>query len=158
MSYTQKMRSWIVTIFGAILAVLLWNVAKQLRTEGLDDTETSPKREDFAKKLNGFSNAMKQAGKTLKPEDNLELNNAIADAAKRADFTQASVLVDSLAVKYLSGKDPISILTQLVMDSRKRLSKLEGNLEDSRTKGQAELDKAKKLANPELLPPATANS
>ena len=101
---------------------------------------------------------MKQAGKTLKPEDNLELNNAIADAAKRADYTQAGVLVDSFAVKYLSGKDPMSVLTQLVMDARKRLSKLEGNLEDSRTRGQAELDKAKKLANPELLPPATADS
>jgi len=158
MSYTQKMRSWIVTIFGAILAVLLWTTAKQLRREGLDDPESSPKRDDFAKKLNGFSNAMKQAGKTLKPEDNLELNNAIADAAKRADYTQAGVLVDSFAVKYLSGKDPMSVLTQLVMDARKRLSKLEGNLEDSRTKGQAELDKAKKLANPEKLPPATANS
>jgi hypothetical protein len=158
MSYTQKMRSWIITIFGAILAVLLWTTAKQIRTEGLEDPESTPKREDFAKKLNGFSVVMKQSGKTLKPEDNLELNNAIADAAKRSDYTQAGVLVDSLAVKYLSGKDPVSILTQLVMDSRKRLSKLEGNLEDSRTKGQAELDKARQLANPDNLPAPTASS
>jgi hypothetical protein len=157
MSYTQKMRSWIVTIFGAILAVLLWMTAKQIRTEGLEP-ETSPKREDFARKLNAFSTAMTQAGKSLKPDDNLELNNAIADAAKRADYTQASVLVDSLVVKYLSGKDPISVLTQLVMDSRKRLSKLEGNLEDSRSKGQAELDKARAVANTDSLPPPTDNS
>jgi len=158
MSYTQKMRSWIVTIFGAILAVLLWTTAKQLRTERLEDPDSTPKREDFAKKLNNFSTLLKQSGRQLKPEDNLELNNAIADAAKRADYTQAGVLVDSFTVKYLSGSDPISVLTQLVMDARKRLSKLEGNLGDSKAKGEAELEKLKKMSNPDTLPAPTASS
>jgi hypothetical protein len=150
MCYTQKMRSWTVTILGALLSFLLWHGAQRLR-EGFEPGPT-PTREDFAKKLGEFTAAMKEAGKTLDVTDSLNLNVAIEDAAKRGDFGQAGLIIDSFFVKYLSKKERIDVLTDLVTDARTRLATLETSLDESKKKGQAMLDQAKAVSDPESLP------
>lgn len=152
MSYTQKMRSWIVTILGALIAILLWHVAQRVH-EGFDvDSGPTPTRDGFAKKLSQFTDAMKSAGKTLDVPDNLNLNVAIQDAAKRGDFGQAGLQVDSFAIKYLSTKDRVDVLSDLVTDARSRLGTLESSLSDSKKRGQEMADKAKAVADPSTLP------
>lgn len=152
MSYTQKMRSWIVTIFGALLATLLWHVAQRVH-EGFDvDSGPTPTREEFAKKLAQFTDAMKSSGKKLDVPDSLNLNVVIQDAAKRGDFGQAGLQVDSFAIKYLSKKDRVDVLSDLVTDARSRLGTLEASLEESKKKGQEMSDKAKALADTSNLP------
>lgn len=152
MSYTQKMRSWTVTILGMILALLLWHAAQYVR-EGFDiDSGPTPTREDFAKKLGQFVAAMKEAGKKLDVTDGLNLNVAIQDGAKRGDFGQAGLVVDSLVVKYLSTKEKIDVLEDLITDARTRLAALETNLDESKKKGQAMLDQAKAVSDPSSLP------
>ena len=146
------MRSWTVTILGALLSLLLWHAAQRVR-EGLEvGSGLTPTREDFAKKLGEFTAAMKEAGKTLDVTDSLELNVAIEDAAKRGDFGQAGLTIDSLVVKYLSKKERIDVLTDLVTDARTRLATLESSLDESKKKGQAMLDQANAVSNPESLP------
>lgn len=152
MSYTQKMRSWTVTILGALLSILLWHVAQRVR-EGLEvGSGSTPTREDFAKKLGEFTAAMKESGKTLDVTDSLNLNVAIEDAAKRGDFGQAGLMVDSFVVKYLSKKEKIDVLEDLVTDARARLASLESTLDESKKKGQAMLDQAKAVSDPASLP------
>ena len=153
MSYTQKMRSWIRTILGALLAILVWNVAQRVH-EGFDvDSGPTPTREEFAKKLAQFNDAMTKAGKKLDVPDSLNLNVAIQEAAKRGDFAQAGLQIDSFAIKYLSTKDRVDVLGDLVTDARARLATLETSLADSKKKGQAMMDKASALADPSTLPP-----
>ena len=152
MSYTQKMRSWIRTILGALLAILVWNVAQRVH-EGFDvDSGPTPTREEFVKKLSQFTSAMGKAGTKLDVTDSLNLNVAIQEAAKRGDFAQAGLQVDSFAVKYLSTKDRVDVLGDLVTDARARLATLETSLGDSKKKGQAMMDKANALADPSSLP------
>ena len=152
MSYTQKMRSWIRTILGALLAILLWNVAQKVH-EGFDvDSGPTPTREEFAKKLAQFNEAMIKAGKKLDVPDSLNLNVAIQEAAKRGEFAQAGLQVDSFTVKYLSKKDRVDVLGDLVTDARARLATLETSLADSKKKGQEMMDKASALADPSTLP------
>lgn len=146
------MRSWIVTIFGALLSIMLWHVAQRVH-EGFDiDSGATPTREDFAKKLQQFTDAMKSSGKTLDVTDSLALNNAIAEAAKRGEFGQAGLQVDSFVMKYLSTKDRIDVLSDLVADARTRLGSMEASLVDSKKKGQEMADKAKAIADPSTLP------
>jgi len=152
MSYTQKMRSWIKTFLGALLAILLWNVAQRVH-EGFEvDSGPTPTREEFAKKLQQFNEAMTKAGKKLDVPDSLNLNVAIQEAAKRGEFAQAGLQVDSFAIKYLSKKDRVDVLGDLVTDARARLATLETSLADSKKKGQAMMDKANALADPSTLP------
>lgn len=152
MSYTQKMRSWIKTILGALLAILLWNVAQRVH-EGFEvDSGPTPTREEFVKKLAQFTSEMGKANKKLDVTDNLNLNVVIQEAAKRGDFAQAGLQVDSFAVKYLSTKDRVDVLGDLVTDARSRLATLEASLGDSKKKGQAMMDKASALADPSTLP------
>lgn len=152
MSYTQKMRSWIGTILGALLAIMLWNVAQRVH-EGFDvDSGPTPTREEFAKKLAQLTQAMTKAGKKVDVPDSIRLNEAIAESAKRGDYGQAGLLVDSLAIKYLSSKDRVDVLTDLVTDARTRLSNMETSLADSKKKGQAMMDKANALVDPSSLP------
>jgi len=146
------MRSWIMTILGALLAMLLWHTAQRIH-EGFEvDSGPTPTREDFAKKLSQFTDAMKGAGKTLDVSDSLTLNVAIQEAAKRGDFGQAGLQVDSFAMKYLSTKDRVDVLTDLVADARTRLGSMEASLADSKKKGQEMADKAKAIADPSTLP------
>ena len=152
MSYTQKMRSWIVTIFGALLAMLLWHAAQKLRETFDVDSGPTPTREAFAKKLAQFTDAMSGAGKRLDVTDNLRMNTVIEDAAKRGDYGQAGLLVDSFAIKYLSTKDRVDVLSDLVTDARTRLGTLETSLGESKKKGQEMADKAKAIADPSTLP------
>ena len=152
MSYTQKMRSWVVTIVGALLATLLWHAAQKLRENFSVDSGPTPTREGFAKKLAQFTDAMSGAGKRLDVADSLRMNVVIEDAAKRGDYGQAGLLVDSYAIKYLSKKDRVDVLSDLVTDARSRLGTLETSLEESKKKGQEMSDKAKAVADPSTLP------
>ena len=146
------MRSWIITILGALLSMMLWHVAQRVH-EGFEvDSGPTPTREEFAKKLSQFTDAMKEAGKKLDVTDSLTLNVAIQEAAKRGDFGQAGLQVDSFVMKYLSTKDRVDVLTDLVADARTRLGSMEANLADSKKKGQEMADKAKAVADPSTLP------
>jgi hypothetical protein len=132
--------------------MMLWHTAQRIH-EGFDvDSGPTPTREEFAKKLSQFTDAMRVAGKKLDVTDSLTLNVAIQEAAKRGDFGQAGLQVDSFAMKYLSTKDRVDVLSDLVADARTRLGSMEASLEDSKKKGQEMADKAKAIADPSTLP------
>jgi len=177
------MRSWVLTILGALLAMLLWRVAQMVRIEGfdpvadqirsqlnaaqaaqnpptppIDPTKPTKTKEEFAAKLAKFSELMTKANKKLEVSENLELEKMIQEASLGKDYTRPGSLIDTFVSKYLLPGDRLTTLTNLVTDARKRLSALESQLEKSKAEGEKAKAEAEALKQPENLPAPTETS
>lgn len=179
------MRSWVLTILGALLAWLLWTTAQRIRKEGFSLADTpagafmkaqaegkaaappafkfsqpgpTETQEAFTKKLNEFNDEMKKKSKTMQPADLELLNKSIEAAAKQGHYESAGTMLDGFAAKYLASGDRLDVLTNLITDARSRIASIEAQTEEAKKKGKEAEDKAKALSNPETLPPVDENA
>ena len=152
MSYTQKMRSWVLTILGALLAMLLWRFAQTFEHFTADELR------QYSGELATFKADIEKAGKKLTDEESQQL----ADALKNDKLQEGLALIKTLRGKYLgtepSSEDRLDILTNLIDDARKRIAAIEKQSADAKVKGEEAQAQINALSNPESLPGVDLNA
>lgn len=163
MSYTQKMRSWPLTILGAILAVLLWKAAQMVGREHF-----SGDMDSFTAEYKDLTEKLKAAGKQLERDETTEIDKAVISA----NFSKARDLINTYRKKYLppdtevketkpaekpeptpSAEDErLGKLEELVTDARKRLSALEGDMGEKKKIAESLQQRVDAL---KMIPPPT---
>lgn len=124
------MRSWIWTILGALLALLLWKTAQSIERFTADELKS------YSGELATFKQQLKSAGKTLTEEESAKLSGFLKDDK----LPEGLEYLKTLRGKYLgtepSPGDRLDILTNLVDDARKRLVAIEKQSEEAKAKGE----------------------
>lgn len=134
------MRSWVLSIIGGLLAVLLWKAAQTLRVK-----EGFKSRDEFAEAQSSFTRDMSGAGKKLEDPEDAALTAAVEAGAKRGDYEEPVLILNRYRAKYLTGEDRIGKLTELVDDARKRISTIEDNLKAREKEAAAAAAKVPKI-------------
>ena len=124
------MRSWIWTILGALLALLLWKTAQSIERFTADELKS------YSGELATFKQQLQSAGKTLTDEESTKLEGFL----KEDKVPEGLEFLKTLRGKYLgtepSDKDRLDILTNLVDDARKRVAAIEKQSADAKEKGE----------------------
>lgn len=151
MSYTQKMRSWVLTILGALLAMLLWRFAQTFEHFTADELR------QYSGELATFKADLEKSGKKLTDEESQQL----ADALKQDKLQEGIALLKTLRGKYLgtepSSEDRLDILTNLIDDARKRITAIEKQSGDAKEKGEKAQAQMNALSSGNL-PPVDLNA
>lgn len=145
------MRSWIWTVLGALLAVLLWKTAQSIERFTADELKS------YSGELANLKRDLHSAGKQLTEDESKQL----ADFMKNDKLQEGLAFIKTLRGTYLgtepSKEDRLDILTNLIDDARKRITAIENQSADAKEKGAEAQSQINALSSGNL-PPVDLNA